>query len=325
MTQATNNGTSLMVQGRLVWTVGKTLFEGEVKKDQNTKQIVYGEDGQPVMNYGFGLAIPKIDPRTGQHTEIFKQVWEVMHKEAFTLYPSGQLPPGFAMKYKDGDGIDHNGQPFANREGHAGHIILACTTQIPFKTFVWENGNNVVVNTGIKCGDYVNVQLNIKAHPAKGQGKAGLYLNPSAVQLIQPGKEIINTPSGDQIFGMTAPQYSAGPVEAHTAPTMPQMGQPAPTMTPPPGQNYSVPQNSPQQQQYNNIAAAPSAPAPQAQPHYGVLPQQHQPAPQQQQYAAPQAPAPQMPQQQTYAQPAPQTYAAPANNGGMPPMPGMPR
>src|SRR5690606_5737068 len=104
------------------------------------------------------------------------------------LYPSGNLPPDFAMKYKDGDAVDHNGKPFADREGYAGHLILVCTTQIPIKWFVYEGGNNILVNTGIKCGDYIEAQLNLKAHPAKGRGKAGLYLNPSAARLIQPGK-----------------------------------------------------------------------------------------------------------------------------------------
>jgi hypothetical protein len=324
MTQATNNGTSLMIQGRLVWTVGKTLFEGQVRKDQNTHQIIYGEDGQPVMSYGFGLAIPKIDPRTGQPTEIYKQVWEALHREAFTLYPSGHLPPQFAMKYKDGDGVDHNGQPFANREGHANHLILACTTQIPFKCFRWEGGNNIVVNDGIKCGDYVNVQLNIKAHPAKGQGKPGLYLNPSAVQLIQAGKEIINTPSGDQIFGMTAPAY-AGQVVAPEQAAMPNYGQaPAP-----------MPGMTPQQQQYNAMAPAPTAaPVPAAQPHYGVLPTHHQPAvapapmpgypAQGNGYTPAGAPPVAMPTHGTHQAPATAPAAFPSN-GGMPAMPGMPR
>jgi hypothetical protein len=297
-----SNGSSLMVQGRIVWTSGKTLFEGAHKKDQNTNQLVYDQNGQPVISYGFGLAIPKTDPRTGQPTEMFKLVWETMHKEAFTLYPSGQIPPGFAMKYKDGDGVDHKGVSFAQREGHAGHIILACTTYIPIKFFRFEGGNNILVNDGIKCGDYVNVQLNIKAHPAKGQGKAGLYLNPSAVQLIQPGKEIINTPSGDQLFGQAAPVYQ-GVVDAYQAPTMPNVAaQPAPMMPPmgapaPMTAAPAMPAYAPQ-----------GAPAP-APAHYGVLPQTHQPAG--------------MPM--GHAQPHNTGYVAPTGAPAMPAFPGMPR
>lgn len=239
---AQSNGNNLTIQGRILWVTGKTLFEGKQKTDYNTNAPIFAADGSPKIEYGFGLAIPKIDPATNQQSEEMTKIWTALHNEAYTLFPSGNLPPDFAMKFKDGDGIDHKGQPFADREGYAGHIILTCTTQIPVKYFIFQGGNNTLVNTGIKCGDYVNVQLNIKAHPAKGAGKAGLYVNPSAVQLIQEGKEIVNTPSGDAIFGHAQPAY-AGQVVAPVAPTaMPQAAPPV------------------------------AAPA-----HYGVLPETHQP------------------------------------------------
>ena len=257
-----SNGNNLVVQGRIIWGIGATLFEGKQKTDYNTNAPVFDQSGNPKIEYGFGLAIPKVDPTTGQATAEYAKVWNALNTESLTLFPSGQIPPGFAMKMKDGDGVDHNGNPYGDKEGYAGHIILACTTQIPIKYFLFQGGNNVLVNEGIKVGDYVNVQLNVKAHPAKGQGKAGLYLNPSAVQLIQAGKEIINAPSGDQIFGAAQPAAFAGQVVADTAPAMPTgmtqaeaIGQPqapvAPTM-PPMG-------------------------APVAQPNYGVLPPAHQP------------------------------------------------
>lgn len=304
--QQQTNGNNLVVQGRIVWTLGQSLFEGKNKTDFNTGVPIMGDDGQPIKEYGFGLAIPKLDVRTGQPSADFQKVWQLMHQEAFTLYPSGHIPAEFAMKYKDGDAVDHNGKPFADREGYKGHIVLACTTQIGIKFFRFEGGNNILVNDGIKCGDYVNVQLNIKAHPAKGRGKAGLYLNPSAVQLIQAGKEIINTPSGDQLFGTAAPAY-AGQVEAPTAAPMPNIapqGFAAPMPGMQPMHNYAAPMQQPAQQ----------APIPQAapQPHYGVLPQTHQPAPQQ---------APMPGAQPAWSQPA---QAAPAPQG-YPPMPGMPR
>jgi len=264
MTQS--NGSNLLVQGRIIWTLGSNLFEGKQKTNMQTKAVIVGNDGKPVVEYGFGLAVPKIDPRTGQHTQEFTKLWQALHAEAFTLFPSGQVPPTFAMKYKDGDtAIDDKGQPYSKREGYAGHIVLSCTTQIPIKYFIFEGGNNILVNTGIKNGDYVNVQLNIKAHPAVGQSKAGLYVNPSAVQLIQAGKEIINTPSGDMIFGQVLPQY-VGQVEAQVTAPMPGAmapvyAQPAPAMQP-------------------SVAAPVYAqPAPQAPAHYGVLPETMQPAP----------------------------------------------
>ena len=336
-TAQTNNG--LIVQGRLVWTVGRTPHEGKAKTDYNSGAVILDETGQPQMQYGFGLAIAKVDPRTGQTSEQFTKVWQALHAEAFTLYPSGQLPPDFAMKYKDGDAVDHNGKPFETRDGYKGHIILACTTEIPPKFFRYEGGNNIMVNDGFKCGDYVNVQLNLKAHPPKGRGKPGLYLNPSAVQLIQAGKEIINAPSGDQLFGQQAPVFN-GVVEAHTGPTMPNMAPAAPQAPQMPQQGFAAPMAPAQPQYPAQAPQAPQMPQQPAQPHYGVLPQTHQPqppmgAPAMPQYpaqppmqpAAPQYPAqaPQMPQQ-GYAPAAPQ-YApqAPAGMPGMPGMPPMPR
>lgn len=278
-----SNGQSLVIQGRILWTSGN-LFTGAHQKDDRTKQLKYNQDGSPTIVYGFGLAIPKVDPRTGQFTEQWVKLYQTLMAEAQTLYPSGNIPPAFSMKYKDGDtDIDPSGIPYKQREGYEGHIVLACTTQLPIKFFRYEGGNNILVNDGIKCGDYVNVQVNIKAHPAVGQGKAGLYVNPSAVQLIQPGKEIINTPSGDQLFGTAAPSY-AGQVVAPTTAPMPNMGQPAPV--------------APAMPMSNPVPTGMTTPMPAQQPvpnpHYGVLPQSHQPV------ANPTAPV-------------------------MPPMPGMPR
>lgn len=317
---------NVLAQGRIVWTNGN-LFEGQQKTDFTTKQPVIGNDGQPVKQYGFGLAIPKIDPATGQHSAGYVEIYQKLQAEALTLFPSGNLPPDFSMKFKDGDAVDHQGKPFSDREGYAGHIVLACTTQIPIKFFIHEGGNNMLVNTGFKCGDYVNVQLNIKAHAAKGQGKAGLYVNPSAVQLIQAGKEIVNTPSGDQIFGQAPVAAYAGQMVADVAPAMPGQAPVAP-MQP---QAPVAPAMQPQ---------APVAPA-QAAPNYGVLPQTMQPqapmgnlppagqppaqpaAQPQTQYMQP--PAGMNPQVNTYAQPAaPVNPTLPGQAPAMPPM-GMPQ
>lgn len=300
MTSQTN-GTTTMVQGRIVWGIGKSLFAGEQKTDYNTKQPVLDTTGNPVMNYGFGLAVPMVDPATGQNTQEFLNLWQTLHAEAYTLYPDGNLPPNFAMKYKNGDSdIDQNGKPYADREGYKGHLVLSCTTQIPIKWFKFEGGNNILVNEGIKVGDYVEVQLNIKAHPKKNQGNPGLYLNPSCVRLIQPGKEIVNVPSGDQIFGQAAPTYN-GQVEAPTTSAMPNMPQTAPA--PAPSQAAPV----------HNPAPAPGQPAP-APAHHGVLPQHLQPT-----QPAP-APAPNV--THTHAAPMPPNQAANTHTAPTPPAPG---
>lgn len=322
---STNEGKSIMVQGRIVWVAGN-LFQGKPKVDQQTKQpIIDQKTGRQKVEYGFGLAVPK---------NLCNDIWAVMHEMAYTIYPSRQLPPGFAMKYKDGDAIDHRGQSFNQREGYAGHLVFSCTTSIPIKFFKYDNGQNFQINEGIKCGDYVNVQLNIKAHPSTGgNSKPGLYLNPNAVQFLGFGEEIINSPSGDDIFGNSAPVMPAGASATPIAP---------PGMLVPPGQQQAYP--PPQQPSYQQPApAAPQAPA---QPHYGVLPQIHQPqqqAPVPQMVPPPQYGAPQgFPQQPVPAAPASNQYGQPMTQqqpagfappafpssmpgqpvpGGMPPLP----
>lgn len=264
-----NDGRSVMVQGRIVWTSGD-LFKGQVKNQFGTQTPQLNKQGETQMQYGFGLAVPK-SILTPENLAPKKagEFWVAMHEEAYTLFPSRQIPPGFAMKFKDGDGIDQNGVPFAQREGYAGHIILACTTSLPIKYFKFDpaTGQNFQINEGIKCGDYVNVQLSIKAHPAIGQGKAGLYLNPNAVQFLGYGKEIINAPSGDQIFGAAPPPMPTGASATPIAST---------GFLVPPTQGVQqsgldgLPAFQPFPQQQSSFPQQPQV-AP-VQPHFGVLP-----------------------------------------------------
>lgn len=309
-----STGKSVLVQGRIVWVPGD-LFKGKVKIDQNTKQPkIDSKTGAQIIEYGLGLSVPKTElapDKTGA------AIWSAMHEEAYQIYPSRQIPPSFAWKYKDGDGVDHNGAPFGNREGYPGCLVFALTSQLPMKFFRYENGSYVQVNDGIKCGDYVQVQVQVKAHGAVGQGKPGLYLNPMAVLFLGYGKEIINTPSPEQMFGGQAPTLPAGasatPFAPEGAPLMP-IG--APQYQAPPTPQAAVPQF---QQQPAYPTQAPALP-PQVQPHHAVLPQQFQP---------PGAPlmgngfAPPPATAQQFASPQQGYASAPPAIPGMPPIPGM--
>ena len=266
-----NQGKTCMVQGRIVWTAGD-LFKGRIKTEFGTQTPKRNQQGEVMNEWGFGLAVPKAAFQqlgAGQPGEI----WAVMQSEALSLFPNGQIPPSFAMKYKDGDGIDDKGLSFTLREGYAGCIVFALNTSLPLKFFKWENGNNIVINEGIKCGDYVNVQVSVKAHAAMGPGKAGLYLNPMAVQFLGFGKEIINAPSGDQIFGTQAPPVPPGASSVPIAPP----GQIVPTA---PG--FPATQAAPQ-------------PVGQPAPHYGVVPPPFQPPAGGQPATAPAMPFPGLP------------------------------
>lgn len=274
----------IMIQGRIVW--GSNFFKGNPQTMFGTNTPKLNKKGEQSIQYGFGLAVPKAN---------CAEIWAKMYEEAYRIYPSRQLPPAFAFKYKDGDtDIDDKGFPYSKREGYAGCLVFACTQYMPIKWFKYEGGNNILINEGIKCGDYVNVQLSVEGHPPEGQGKPGLYLNPMAVQFLGFGQEIINSPSGDQIFGVQAPVMPAG---ASATPLAPQPGQMLV-----PQQQFAPPPMQPQQQ-----FVPPAAP----QPHYAVLPPQHQPPAYQPQGGGPvypTVPQPGVPQGQQFAPPAPGGY-----------------
>jgi len=262
-------GISLVLQGRIVWTAGQTVFSGSQKKDQAGK-LMTNDKGEPAMQYGFGLAVPKpaADSRP-EEVKNFMDMWNAIQSEAMALYPTGQIPPGFSFKYKDGDGVDHKGMPFSSREGYAGHLVYALTTSLPLKFFKYEGGAYVQVKDGIKCGDYVQVQVNVKGHlPKPGtQGKPGLYLNPNMTLFLGFGKEIVNAPDASSVFGAAPPPMptgaSATPVggpanfgsfaQAATTPDVAQApvnqwgGQANPNVLPPQFQQPAPPVMSPNQ------------------------------------------------------------------------------
>lgn len=266
-----SEGKSIICQGRIVWTCGDTPFKGAQKKDQNGK-LIFNDKNEPLMQYGFGLAVPIPGPgATPEQTKNFMDLWEAMHSEAQALYPGGQIPPGFAMKYKDGtNGIDHKGQPFANRPGYKGCYVFGLTTTLPVNFFKYQ-GAYIQVNDGIKCGDYVQVSVNVKGHLPKpgSQGKPGLYLNPSLVLFLAEGEAIINAPAADTVFGSQAPKAVIDIVAPQAPAGFGQMAQ-----------AFQQPA-----QQFN--PGLPAAPAWNGQANHGVLPPTFQQPAQQAPQAAP--------------------------------------
>lgn len=165
--------------GRIVW--GHPL-KPQIKKDLNTNQPVM-RDGQQVQQWAFGVAIPK---------DQFGELYQHMQQEALTAYPSG-APGNFSWKFKDGDGVDREGKPYSDREGHAGHYILTVSTEAFQPPCYKYEGNSYrqLEEHEIKTGDYVVVNLDIKANvPTNRTHTPGLYINPNAIELVGYGTEI---------------------------------------------------------------------------------------------------------------------------------------
>lgn len=233
--------------GRIVWG---NPANSQVKRNFTTKQPVLKE-GKQIDEWACGVAIPK--------DQFMAQVWPFMQQEAMKVYPNG-VPRDFSWKMTDGDSIDDKGQPFNKREGYAGHYILKISTEaFAPSIYKFENGayRQVAANE-IKCGDYVVVNVQIKAHT---NNSGGLYINPNGFELVGYGPYIASSgvANPEDMFKnqqhALPPGASAVPVSNNAAagasmPGMPPQGygtMPAPTATYP-QQNYA-PAAIPVQQQ----------------------------------------------------------------------------
>ena len=288
---------TIIVQGRIVFVIGDDLFSGGQAKAYGTNNPKLNSKGQQFREYGFGLAVPKAN--LNQNPD---EIWASIHEVAQRLYGTSPIPQGFHYKWVDGDtGTLKDGTPVNTKEGYPGHIVFTCKTTFPITFFKYDETQkqNVQVNEGIYCGDYVNVQLNIGGHVGVN---AGLYLNPNMVQFVGHGKRIVNQPSANAVFGQGAPVLppgaSATPV-AHPSATFPmQPQQPvnpqgAPQMPP---QFGAVPPQMPQQPATPNYAVLPPQFQQPQMPQQPVVPQQHQIAAHQQWLnQQPQNGTPQMP------------------------------
>ncbi len=247
--------------GRIVW--GHPT-KARPRTDQKTKQVLLDQQGNPRQSWSFGVAFDKATFQ--QH------IWPALAAEAATAFPQG-APPAFAWKYVDGDGVDREGKPFNQREGYAGCYVLSISTELQAPPiFKFANGAyQQLAADGIKCGDYVAVGLNLKANvPTDRTQTPGIYINPTAVEFVGYGTEIVSAGTADPnaIFKgqhhALPPGASATPIGAPAgAPGMPGTGQ-APAYAPPGGPPPGYP---PQQPQYAPPAAQPGGyPAPQAAP-----------------------------------------------------------
>lgn len=265
--QQQNEGTPIVIQGRFVW--GK--LEMRKKKVYGTQMDqINPKTGEPVMETTFGLAIPKPSPQSNQHeVENFQKLWNALCTEGGKLGFASPLQGNFAWKVTDGDGKKQDGTPYP--EHSRGCLVVSCSTRYPVKLMAWE-GNEIkqVTSDQIKCGDYVQVALNINGH---GAPNAGLYTNPSYVARFAYGPEIVNAPDASTIFGNTPPPMpmgaSATPVGGGSLPFAGQMQQQGPGS----GMGGFAPQ-APQQQGQAPTAQAPQQPM---QPNYAPLPPQFQP------------------------------------------------
>ena len=209
--------------GRIVWGhPGKS----RAVMDQKTRLPRTKQDGTPRTAWTFGVAFSK---------QNFQNViWPALAQEAQSLYQGGLVPQKFAWKYLDGDGIDGDGKPYSEREGYAGCYILSISTELQAPGLFKFNGSKYdqLPAEAIKCGDFVAVGLNIKGNvPQDRTETPSLYINPTAVELVGYGTEIVSQGTADPnaVFGgrqhQLPPGASATPIGGGGSVGMPGMGQ----------------------------------------------------------------------------------------------------
>ncbi|NUM72791.1 hypothetical protein HUU40_00375, partial [candidate division KSB1 bacterium] len=169
-----------------------------------------------------------LQAQNGNPANSFEQaVWPYLDMEAKTGYPQG-VPPVFSWKWKDGDSIDREGKPYANREGYAGHYVMTISSEAfapPLYRFDGQQYHQMTADE-IKCGDYVAVSINTKLNvPTDRTHTPGLYINPVGVCFVGYGAAIVNGPDAQTMFGgqqfALPPGASAMPVASAGMPGMP--------------------------------------------------------------------------------------------------------
>lgn len=200
-----NEGTTMTLPvGRIVW--GHPGKPKPAKDNRGNPKM--GKDGQQLMETSFGLAIPEAD--------FNNTVWPAMHAEAAKEYPNG-APGKFSWKITQPTEIDPNGKPYAEREGYAGHVVLAISTVLePPAAYRWDATRNMWAQmdaSEIKTGDYVQVETNFKVNkPTDPTHTPSLYVNPRSVAFVGYGPEIVGSYQSDPnaAFGSGPPPMPAG-------------------------------------------------------------------------------------------------------------------
>lgn len=230
--------------GRIVQ--GNPLVGNQVKDDHGA--LVFNQDGTPKLSYYMGLAISKQDPAA-------QQLIAKIDAEARAAWPNLFDPATgecrdkkFSIKYFDGDGFDHNGKAFAEREGMADHWIIRLQSNYPLRSYDGMAGNVEITDPErIYRGCYAVAAIEVKTNGATGTNTRGLYINSQGVQMVGHGERILGGANPDELFGAAGaaiPQGAYVPAGMSTtpvAPPAPAAMQAAPTPPPAPHMDATPP------------------------------------------------------------------------------------
>jgi len=191
------------------------LVQGDPFKAQDKNkagQPLQTQSGQPRVSYFVAVAFQKTDVAFGQLYQLMVQAARQGFPNLFNA--QGQCThPRFAWKLMDGDGVDDDGKPNANKPGFAGCWVLKLSSGFPPKCFYagrYAPHEQIQDPKAIPRGYYVRVAGTIEANG--DASKPGLYVNLSMVELVggEPSMIINSGPDASAVFGGSAPQLPAG-------------------------------------------------------------------------------------------------------------------
>lgn len=221
----------------------------------NRGQPKLNKEGNQMMEVSFGLAIPE--------AEFHSQVWPHMAAEIQKGFPNG-TPGNFSYKMTQPHEIDNKGKPYSEREGYAGHVVLAVSTVLePPAVFQWDGAKWVQMQAeAIKTGDYVQAEINFKVNvPTDRTHTPSIYVNPRQLAFVGYGTEIKSGITADPNAA-----FGAGPAALPPgASATPVGGAPAGVGMPgAPGQMPAAPGNAGMPGSVQSTVPAVSPPAPPA-------------------------------------------------------------
>jgi len=165
------------------------------------------KNGQPRLEWFMAIAIQKNDPG-------WPALKSAIDTAAAAAWPNGESTrPGFSNKIVDGDGLDRQGVPNANREGYAGCWVLRMTTGIQPKMYD-ESVQEIIDPMQLQRGYYIRASIGIAGN--NSTQTPGVYVNLKMCQRMRVGEIIETGPDPQAAFGTAiatpAPVQPAAPV-----------------------------------------------------------------------------------------------------------------
>lgn len=177
--------------------------------DQQGKPLVT-LSGQPTQRYFIAVAFKKDDPA---FPALYQKLVEIARGSFPQLFDAAGncTHPRFSWKLMDGDGVDDNGKPNANKEGFAGHWVVKFQSSFAPRCFHaghYQPHEQIQDKNAIQRGYFVRVAGTIEGND--NVTRPGIYVNLSMVELAGVGPVITSGPDASAVFGSAAPNLPQG-------------------------------------------------------------------------------------------------------------------